>query len=97
MEEQRAGTQETQQSTIEVVDAVNTVNQLASEETKKALEIREFMQTVIKASKTTNDAIANSSDATTNLENTIAAVKENAANNKEAVETIQEQMKQFTV
>lgn len=97
MEEQKIGANETQNSAREILDSVQAVKQLAESETKQAEGLREFMQTVVEASKTTEEAIKDGLAATSDLQNTIKLVDDSASGNKNVVNDIQNQVKQFIV
>lgn len=97
MEEQKIGANETQDSAKEILLSVQQVKELAESETTQAAGLREFMQTVVEASKTTETAINDGLIATDNLQNTIKLVDDSASGNKNVVNDIQNQVKQFKV
>lgn len=97
MEEQRIGANDTQRSAAEILGSVQEVKELAESETVQAEGLREFMQTVVDASKSTEIAIQDGLLATDDLQNTIKLVDDSATGNKSVVNEIQNQVKQFIV
>ena len=97
MEEQKVGATETQQATITVVDAVHAVNDLAQTQTDDAIQVREFMRTVVKASESTLKAVQDGLIATMHLKESVQEVKDSATNNTESVDVIEQQMGMFKV
>ena len=97
MEEQKIGAAETQQATITVVDAVHAVNDLAQTQTDDAIQVREFMRTVVKASESTLKAVQDGVIATMHLKESVQEVKDSATNNTESVDVIEQQMGLFKV
>lgn len=97
MEDQRLGANDTQRSAAEILSSVQEVKELAESETAQAEGLKEFMQTVIDASKSTETAIKDGLLATEDLQNTIKLVDDSASGNKSVVNEIQNQVKQFIV
>lgn len=97
MEEQRIEANDTQNSAKEILLSVEEIKQLAESETTQAESLREFMHTVVEASKTTETAIQDGLAATSNLQNTIKLVDDSASGNKNVVNEIQTQVAQFKV
>ena len=97
MEEQKTGAAETQQATINVVDAVQAVNDLAQTQTDDAVQVREFMRTVVKASESTLKAVQDGVISTMHLKESIQEVKDSATNNTQSVDVIEQQMGLFKV
>jgi len=97
MEEQKIGAAETQQATITVVDAVHAVNDLAQTQTEDAVQVREFMRTVVQASESTLKAVQDGVISTMHLKESIQEVKDSATNNTQSVDVIEQQMGLFKV
>ncbi|MCQ2576490.1 MAG: hypothetical protein MJ162_07075 [Treponema sp.] len=95
MEEQRAGANDTQKFTLEILNSVQEVKSLAEKETRQAEALREFMQTVVDASLSTENAIQDSLAATTDLQQSITLVDGSASVNQKVVGKIQNQVAQF--
>ncbi|HAH62363.1 MAG TPA: hypothetical protein DCL73_09740 [Treponema sp.] len=85
MEEQRTGAEETMKSTGEVVGAIEAIKDLAEKESVNAESVRDFMQNVVKASRTTVSAVSDSIFAAANLQDAVSKVDSSAADNKETV------------
>ena len=97
MEEQKIGAAETQQATITVVDAVHAVNELAQTQTDDAVQVREFMRTVVKASESTLKAVQDGVIATMHLRESVQEVRDSATHNTSSVEVIENQVGLFKV
>ena len=95
MEEQKIGAAETQQATVTVVDAVHAVNDLAQTQTEDAIQVREFMRTVVKASESTLKAVQDGVISTMHLKESIQEVKDSANNNTQSVDVIEQQVGLF--
>jgi methyl-accepting chemotaxis protein len=85
MEEQRTGAEETMKSTNEVVGAIEAIKELTEKESVNAESVHDFMQNVVKASRTTVSAVSDSIFAAANLQDSISKVGSSAADNKETV------------
>ena len=95
MEEQSSSAERTQHSTESVVEAVQSIQMLTDKENVVAEDMRKFMNSVVDASESTLNAILQGLQATTNLRQSIAKVDESAAQNKESVDVINEQIQTF--
>ena len=95
MEEQKIGAAETQQATITVVDAVHAVNELSETQTEDAVQVREFMRTVVQASESTLKAVQDGVIATMHLRESVQEVKDSATHNTSSVEVIENQVGLF--
>ncbi|MBO4507255.1 MAG: hypothetical protein J5747_01295 [Spirochaetaceae bacterium] len=95
MEEQSSSAENTQHSTELVVDAVQAIQELTNKENIVAEDMRNFMNSVVEASESTLNAILQGLQATTNLKESIAKVDESAAENKESVDVINQQIQRF--
>lgn len=72
-------------STGEVVGAIEAIKDLAEKESVNAESVRDFMQNVVKASRTTVSAVSDSIFAAANLQDAVSKVDSSAADNKETV------------
>lgn len=97
MEEQRTGANDTQQSAVEVLEAVQEIKNLTEKETDSAESLREFMTTVVDAAHSTEVAVKESIEAITNLKDTIQKVDTSADGNIDSVLRIQKKVSEFKV
>lgn len=97
MEEQNAGAEETQTSTVRVVNAVKNVDALTADGADAAQKLRDFMAVVVEASDSTMTAVKESYAATDNLKTSVDAVNLSANENKESVTEIKKQFEKFTL
>ena len=94
---QNEGAFETKQAADEMVEAIHAIRDLAEEETESAGKLRESMQAVVDASKSTVAAVQESLEATENMKSTVNLVDTSAASNRESVDKIHEHVEQFMV
>ena len=80
-----------------MVEAIHAIRDLAEEETESADKLRESMQSVVEASKSTVLAVQESLEATENMKSTVSQVDISATGNKESVEKIHSHVEQFIV
>ena len=97
MMEQNQDASETKAAADEMVEAIHAIRDLAEEETESAGKLRESMQSVVEASKSTVMAVQESLEATENMKGTVSQVDISAECNKESVEKIHSHVEQFIV
>ena len=97
MMEQNKDASETKVAADEMVEAIQAIRDLAEAETEDAGKLRESMQSVVEASKSTVTAVQESLEATENMKSTVSQVDTSAAGNKESVEKIHSHVEQFIV
>ncbi len=97
MTSQNTGAAETRLATEDLVQAIHAIRDLAEEETESADKLRDSMQAVIDASKSTMNAVQESVVATENMQNSITEVQMSASGNRETVDKIAEHIDQFNV
>ena len=84
-------------SSIKSTVTIHAIRDLAEEETESASKLRESMQSVVEASKSTVMAVQESLEATENMKGTVSQVDISAECNKESVEKIHSHVEQFIV
>ena len=94
---QNQGAADTKQAADELVEAIHAIRDLAEEETEGAMKLRESMDAVVAASKSTVAAVQESMEATANMKVTVEKVDKSAEGNKESVEKIYNHVEQFIV
>ena len=94
---QNEGANETKKAADDLVEAIHAIRDLAEEETEEAGKLRESMDAVVAASKSTMSAVQESLEATANMKQTVEKVDTSAAGNKESVEKIHNHVEQFIV
>lgn len=97
MIQQNQGAAETKQAADDLVEAIHAIRDLAEEETEEAGKLRESMDAVVAASKSTVAAVQESMEATANMKVTVEKVDKSAEGNKESVEKIYNHVEQFIV
>ena len=97
MMEQNQDASETKAAADEMVEAIHAIRDLAEEETESAGKLRESMQSVVEASKSTVMAVQESLEATENMKGTVSQVDISAECNKESIEKIHTHVEQFIV
>ena len=97
MMEQNQDASETKAAADEMVEAIHAIRDLAEEETESAGKLRESMQSVVEASKSTVMAVQESLEATENMKGTVSQVDISAECNKESIEKIHSHVEQFIV
>ena len=97
MMEQNNDASATKLAADEMVEAIHAIRDLAEEETESAGKLRESMQSVVEASKSTVMAVQESLEATENMKGTVSQVDISAVCNKESVEKIHTHVEQFIV
>ena len=97
MIEQNQGAADTKQAADDLVEAIHAIRDLAEEETEEAGKLRESMDAVVAASKSTVAAVQESMEATANMKMTVEKVDSSAAGNVESVEKIHNHVEQFIV
>ena len=97
MEEQQTSAGETLRTTAAMVEAIQSVKELAEHESVSAANVRTVMLDVVKSSEAAIDLVNEGVEASNHLNNAIEQVNDSVQSNRKAVNSMQATVSSFKV